>query len=90
MEFCLGSIFEQAAKSDDGIFLPAGAIGAMQDSSINVTGNAFFVNNSATEDGGDNGSGKRGSKFGAVGFLDELETVKRMPKTFVTAVLPNA
>lgn len=90
INFRLGGIVEETAKSDNVMFLPAGAICAMQDSSINIAGNSFFVNNAATEDGGDNGSGKQCSNYGGVGLLSELETVKRMPKTFVIAVLSHA
>lgn len=71
------------------MFLPAGAITAMQESSINIAGNACFAKNAATEEGGDNGSGNQCSKSAAVGLLGELETVKRMPKTIITAVLSH-
>lgn len=62
----------------------------MQAASINVTGNASFVNNAAMHEGGDNGgSGMRCSNAGDVGLLGEFETTKRMPNIFVTAVLSH-
>lgn len=72
------------------MFLPAGAITAMQESSINIAGKVSFAKNAATEEGGDNESGKQCYKSAAVGLLGELETVKRMPKAIITAVLSHA